>query len=209
MQFLFLSWKKFCTSSYRSPVSFYFPSPEVATQHLLLADQFFSCRSQSLSSWGAGSRLSWKKRPVQHLGIIQVCTLIHPLFQDWSPRDYILDASIPGIPYPFPTITCFSRFTSHHLYSSQVLLLNCSFWDLVVVDSLPCLLMVQAVKLAVRPRGLHSRCCIHPFDKSDCSLNRMGMIWVHQIFLSQACAASFLWNLLPIVNWWSSWILFF
>lgn len=198
LQFLFLSWKQFCKSSYSSSVSFYFPPPELATQHLL-ADQFFSCKSQPLPSWGGGSRLSSKKRPVQHLGIVQACILIHSLFQDWSPCDYFLDANIPGIPYPFPAITCFSRFTSHHLYSSQTLLLNCSFWDLVVVDSLSYLLMVQTVKLAVRPRRLHSRCCIHLFDKSDCSLNSMGVIWVHQTFLSQAHVASFLWILPPIV----------
>ena len=42
------------------------------------------------------------------------------------------------IPYQFPSITYFFLLIFHHLYSSQTLLFNCSFWDLVVVHLLPC-----------------------------------------------------------------------
>lgn len=109
MQFFLLSWEQLCKSSHRSPVSF--PSPELragspaSVSHTI---QFFSWKSPPLPSWGRSNGLSWKKRSVQHLGIVQVHTLIHSLFQNWSTHDYIPDASIPASSYPFPSHTSLS-----------------------------------------------------------------------------------------------------
>lgn len=135
MQFLFLSWKQFCKSSHShlSPPAFCLGNRELPGQQLSLTHHpTFHLKIAAPTQLSWGHWVATKEKISSPFGGCSG-TLIHSLFQDCSTPDYVPDASIPACPYPFPPITYFSFFASHHLHSSQTLLFNHAFWDPVVV----------------------------------------------------------------------------